>query len=285
MVKIVFMGAVSFLLLNSCSKKSDDVIAKVETNQTCIPEAKLLAKGIVGGKRVNPTDKDSTAVAMVLSIGEEEFGTCTASLISPKVLLTAAHCIKASVDKTLVIFHTAISCESGFDSTKNSKRVSKITIHKDYIPTIPSTETTIGKEGTDDIALIILTEPAPENYAIYKIADPLEVKDSRIYFYGYGVTGSNDGGSGILRKTSFSNDLFYVEKENNKIRLKQNSGTGICFGDSGGPGLVNINGEAQILGVNSFVQGPDDDSCNGTATLALAEAYKGWIKSSLKANE
>ncbi len=279
MIKVIFLGLLSVMLFNSCAKKSDDIVTKIQTHENCIPESTLLAKGIVGGKRVLQTDADSAAVAMIYSQFEKDSAICTATLIGPKVLLTAAHCIKASANKTLVIFHSAISCESGFDITKNSKRVSKMIVNTGYIP---SSKT---KEGSNDIALVFLEESAPENYPIYKIADPMEVKESKLYFYGYGVTGSNDGGSGILRKTSFSNENFHVDKDNNKIRVKQNNGTGICYGDSGGPALVNINGEAQILGVNSFVQGPDDDSCSGTATLTLAHSYKVWIQKSLNENK
>ncbi len=280
MVKIAFVGFLSFLLLNSCSESSSDSSAKVKSpeKRSCVPESELMAKGIVGGKRVNSNDKDSKSVVMILSLDDKDAGICTATLISPKILLTAAHCIKVSAEKTLIVFHTAISCESGFDVTKNTQRVSKLIKHELYVPS----EKTI--EGVNDIALIILKEPAPTNYPIYKIANPSELKDSKLYFYGYGVTGSNEGGSGILRKTSFSSEDFVVEKESDKVRVKQNRGTGICFGDSGGPGLVNINNEAQILGVNSFVQGPDDDSCNGTSTLALAYPYKEWIRKAAQDN-
>ena len=280
MVKIAFVGFLSFLLLNSCSESSSDSSAKVKSpkKRSCVPESELMAKGIVGGKRVNSNDKDSKSVVMILSLDDKDAGICTATLISPKILLTAAHCIKVSAEKTLIVFHTAISCESGFDVTKNTQRVSKLIKHELYVPS----EKTI--EGVNDIALIILKEPAPTNYPIYKIANPSELKDSKLYFYGYGVTGSNEGGSGILRKTSFSREDFVVEKESDKVRVKQNRGTGICFGDSGGPGLVNINNEAQILGVNSFVQGPDDDSCNGTSTLALAYPYKEWIQKAAQDN-
>ena len=280
MLKISFIGIFSLLALNSCSPTSSDTSAKVsvDENATCVPESKLMAKGIIGGKRINPTDKDSTTVAMVLSRKKKDAGICTGTLIGPKLLLTAAHCIKASADETLIVFYSAISCESGFDSTKNSQRVSKVIVHKDYVPSEKT------KEGINDIALIILQDPAPVNYPIYKIADPAKLKDSRLYFYGYGVTGSNEGGAGILRKTSFSRNDFSVEKENNKIRVQQDNGTGICSGDSGGPGFVNIDGEAQILGVNSFVKGPEDDFCNGTSTLALAYSYKEWIQDAMKKN-
>lgn len=288
MVKNTFIVVLSLLLLNSCSESSRETLAKVDIKKgaACIPEATLMAKGIIGGKLVNPTDKDSASVAMVVSEYEDKkdgkteihMDICTATLIGPKTLLTAAHCIKTGLDKTFVIFYTALSCESGFDGTKNSQRVSKISVHEDYVPSKSD------KGGSNDIALITLQEPAPLNYPVYKIANPTDIKDSKLYFYGYGVIGSNAGGSGILRKTSFSKEEFFVEIENKKIRVNQDHGTGICFGDSGGPSFVNIEGEAQILGVTSFVSGPDTDRCSQTSTLTLAYSYKEWIQDAMKKN-
>ena len=269
--------------VSSCSRSSssEDGIEKPEASSTCISEAKLLAQdnlqGIVGGKRVYQDDKDAKTVAMLLTIENKDMGICTAALISPNVLLTAAHCIKSSA-KNAVIFYSAISCESGFDIIKNAQRVEKTVIHPEYIP---STET---KEGVNDIAVIILQEKAPADYPIYQIADPDKLTKNDLYFYGYGVIGTNKNGSGMLRKTKFTEDEYKIEKKNRTIKVTQNNGRGICSGDSGGPGLVNIDGESQILGVNSYVRGPKSDYCNGESTLMLAHAYKDWLQKIILSN-
>ena len=282
MFKPVLLIAVAALIFSACSPSSDkntSAPVKEQGNGRCIPESQLLAQGIIGGKRVEPTDADAKTVAMILStVSENDNGICTAALIRPNVLLTAAHCIKATVNKTIVVFHSAISCESGFDVQTHAQRVVKTIVHEGYSPSAGT------KEGIDDIALVFLETSAPAGYPIYKIADPAAVDNSRLYFYGYGVTGSAEAGSGILRKASFAKEDFLIEKDIKKIRVTQDKGVGICYGDSGGPGLVNVNGESQILGVNSFVRGSEADTCNGTSTLALASAYREWINNKIKSN-
>lgn len=277
MFKPILLGVVASLIFLACSPSSDkDTSAPVQEqgNGTCVSESKLM-NGIIGGKRVEPIDKDSKTVAMILSTVGKDSGICTAALIRANVLLTAAHCIQATVNKTIVVFHASISCESGFDVRSHAQRVVKTIVHEGYSPSAGT------KEGADDIALVFLETSAPAGYPIYKIADPAAVDNSRLYFYGYGVTGSAEKGSGILRKASFAKEDFLIEKDVKKIRVTQDKGVGICYGDSGGPGLVNVNGESQILGVNSFVRGSEADTCNGTSTLALASAYREWINNKI----
>ena len=62
------------------------------------------------------------------------------------------------------------------------------------------------------------------------------------------------------------------------------AGTGICKGDSGGPSFIkNTKGEMQIIGINSYVVGPDADICSKNSFQTLAHSYKAWIDSKLSA--
>ena len=286
MIKLLLTAVLSSTLIISCAKKESDAVIDEPLDLSCRPEAKLLANGIVGGTRVQQGEKDSSTVALIMykagknRNGKEQTGFCTGAMISPKVMLTAAHCVPAAAKDTFVIFHTSISCESLYKPEKNVQKVLKVIPHEKYIP-IKSASV----ESENDIAIIILEDKAPANYPIYSIAVPTEIKDSSLFFYGYGVIGSNKSGMGILRKTSFSKEDFTIHESDRKVKVRQNAGKGICYGDSGGPGLVNVKTESQILGVNSFVSGPDSDACNGESTLALAHSYKDWIQNIINQNK
>ncbi len=281
MIKLLLAAVLSSTLVISCAKKESDAVIDGPLDLSCKPESELLASGIIGGTRVLQNENDSSTVALIrYKISKYESGICTGTMIAPKVMLTAAHCVPAAAKDTYVIFHRSISCESGYKPEKNVQKVAKVIPHEEYTP-IKSAEV----ESENDIAIIILEDKAPANYPIYSIAVPTEIKDSSLFFYGYGVIGSNKRGMGILRKTSLSKSNFSIHEADKKVKVRQDAGKGICYGDSGGPGLVNVKTESQILGVNSFVSGPKTDSCNGESTLALAHSYKEWIQNIVDQNK
>ncbi len=281
MIKILLMSVVSLTVMFSCSKEETIAVLDEPLDVSCKPESSLLSPGIIGGKRVTRGDKDDSTVALILfKVGKNRTGYCTGAMISPTVMLTAAHCMQAAAKDTKVIFYTSVSCESDYNPAKNAQSVDKIIIHDDYLPLESA-----ALESKNDIAILVLKDPAPARYPIYKIAKPTEIANSKLFFYGYGVTGSNQAGMGILRKTSFAEEDFEILVATKKVKVTQNGGRGICSGDSGGPGLVNVGSESKILGINSFVMGPENNTCNGSATLALAYSYEAWIQNILDQNK
>lgn len=275
MVKVFLLKSILLLLISSCAKSPKDSldiqVVDMKTH-TCQSEKKLLAAGIVGGIRVTENDSDSKNVMMLFSDGE----LCTASAISPRVLITAAHCIKGSVMQSWVGLYSSLSCESGFDSRHNTVNVKEFAVHPDYNKAKGTIE-----YSSNDIALVFLEEALPISYPIYRIAnsDLLSGKNS-LYFWGYGDIKYKSGGAGILRKTQVARKDFEILKDHKKIRINQSHGHGICQGDSGGPGMVKLNGELQILGVNSYVAtgGADDLLCSDKSFLTLADVYIPWMK-------
>lgn len=278
--------SLTVMALSGCNSSSNttpagEKVPPVTKNRTCIPESELMqpSPGIVGGQKVTPYSTDSKRVVMLLSQSEEGAEVCTAAPIASDVLLTAAHCITASAEKTLVITHTGISCESGFSVDTDTQVAAAVVKHEGYDPT------TRASVSQSDVALVFLKQSLPWGYPVYKIADPTLVTDTNeIYFYGYGATGYKKGGSGILRSVTLPRADFEIQQDDGKVKLNQRYGSGVCSGDSGGPGLVKINGEMQILGVNSYVVGEDhSDICRGEGYLALANSYTSWIENKMQA--
>lgn len=236
----------------------------------CVAEKILMAPNIVGGTVVNRGDGDEKTVVMLL--GLETGSICTAAPIAKDVLLTAAHCVGDDPNVLAAAFYPSISCESGFNITKHTIRVARVAKHAGY-----DLKTQVA-DRKDDIALVFLKQDIPTGYPIYKIADPQFVNESHeMELYGYGVTGENRGGAGFLRKTKIDSSNYTIQQNEKKIRVNQANSTGFCMGDSGGPGMVKVNGELQILGVNSYVQGRDGDICNKLGYQTLVDSYRDWI--------
>lgn len=279
---ILFSSALILSACNSGSSSSqrDPLVKKTDSKRTCVPESELLAVGIVGGQIVEQNDGDSKMVMMLVSNGQM----CTAVAIGKRVILTAAHCIAGNKTNTFVSFYSSVSCESGFNKNLYTQGISETFVHPNYDPA------STPENMTGDIALVILENDIPEGYTIYKIADPEKIhQSSDMYLYGYGKTGSNEGGAGMLRKTILSSNAFDIDLNSKKIKVNQASGNGICQGDSGGPSFVNnIDGEKQILGVNSYVMGPENDICSKFSYQTLVNSYSEWISekmpSSVKPN-
>ena len=78
------------------------------------------------------------------------------------------------------------------------------------------------------------------------------------------------GESSIKRSKALS--LFAVH---NTSYITQQIGGGVCFGDSGGPGLLTVGDDQWVIGVNSTVVG--DSECLAYSNQARADAHKTWI--------
>lgn len=273
-----------------CSQPKVTIAAKVaELNnqqsqkQVCFPESELMSAGIVAGQKISQANPDSKKVVMLISDNE----LCTASAITPQVLITAAHCIAGPESKSYAIPYSAMSCESGFDLRVNRIQVDKFIVHPEF-KTVDADTAATKSAVQNDIALVILKDRLPSDYKPYKIASVSAFnKDQAITFYGYGDVNYNQSGAGILRKTQLPGSAVQFDIANKKIIVDQTSGTGVCSGDSGGPGLISVDGQFQILGINSYVGTKSKDSsklCNGQAYLTLVAPYVSWMSSVLKQN-
>ncbi len=291
------------LILSSCSLNSDTVKANLNSPQdggqqnlperpgpnsksnpntnTCFPEKSLVQttqteslNAIVGGDRVYQSEPDANRVVLLFNT---EGAICTAAPIARDVLLTAAHCALSTIEKYVVVYYSSLTCESGFDITNLQMvgLVKELVVHEAYSDSAPASQL------KGDLALVFLSKDIPVNYPIYRIADPNLVNSSNfLKLYGYGSVGYGKRGSGIMRKTELPAVSYKIDRTDQKVYVDQSAGNGVCSGDSGGPGLVDINGEFQILGVNSYVSStnPNEDACKDSAALVLVDSYRDWIE-------
>lgn len=251
----------------------------INPSGVCIPEANL--EGIVGGQSVSKYDQDSNKVVMLLS-EDSEGGVelCTAAPIAPDVLLTAAHCITATASNTKAFTTTSATCEAGFNRKSQGITVSAVVVNENYVGGDSINLSSV----KSDVALVFLNSKLPSNYPVYKIADSQKQINSNLYLYGYGAISMTKRSSGILRKTEIQDGRFEIDHSVQEVKIDQTYGKGVCSGDSGGPGLVYLEGEYQILGVNSYVSGSrGSDYCMNEGSLALADHYLSWIENKMAA--
>ena len=229
----------------------------------------IISSSIVNGKEVIEENIYSVHTVGVKNLNS---GTCTGAIIGDDLILTAAHCIgKTPADLIVVMF--------GYNFESAEKIFAKsVLVHEKYDSV----------NYKYDLALIRLDKPIPEKYK------PLDLEQSRnihldkkdyVTTLGYGVTHyMSSAGLGTLRMTSVPVKKFDIDKE--FITLDQKKGTGLCFGDSGGPSFILKNGEPVLVGIANAVTDSrfkKKHGCENKATITNPNYFYDWIiRSKLK---
>lgn len=196
-------------------------------------------RGIVGGQSVT----SDPAVAL-LDLGN---GLCTGTVISPKVILTAAHCLTGPA--------TAISAN--------------------FINTVGETGDRIEATAYEikpntDIGAIALSSPA-SMAPIPANPHPLEeALGQAVRIVGFGVTSENGQDSGIKREGTAALDSVPPGGE----MYTTNDPQGTCYGDSGGPNFMTFDGVEYVAGVTSR----GTSICGDGLDIAVrADSHIDWI--------
>lgn len=164
-----------------------------------------------------------------VGIGAGGFTLCSASLITPRLLLTAAHCSADLPVELVVAFGEAYFGTEAVAPDHAIGFVDAVT-HPDYEPLANNGQFL----GRFDLAVIVLAEDAPVDPVWPRLEplDPASAIGDRIWSVGFGL--DENGGSGVKRSARLTvddiDDMFVIsESSSNK------NGANICSGDSGGP--------------------------------------------------
>src|SRR5262245_34091305 len=195
---------------------------------------------------------------------------CSASLLSPTVLLTAGHCTVGTV-AARVWFDEDLTANIEYPLSGGTSYEGRPYTFQDFCTGCGN-----GLPGfaAGDVGIVVLDEPVPTNevneYADLPdedLVDTLENKTS-VDFVGFGVQEQRRGGgppvwTGLRIRLFAPSELvssnFVYSDQFLKLALNPGGGSGgICFGASGGPDLLG--GTNTVLGVNSYVT---NSNCTG----------------------
>jgi secreted trypsin-like serine protease len=236
---------------------------------------------VIGGQQAEPGQFPWMAFVVDLLPGEEELTACTGTVISPRIVLTAGHCV---VDE-----HSgALEEASGFrvvtgaaDWTEPERQVSEVSRAIPYPKFVPGT----ARDGFGDAALLVLSTPTtvppipiatPANKGLLRIG-------THAVIAGWGMTsfGQKDLTESLMwAKTIVSSDRC----EGLWGRLCAidfpKATSGACHGDSGGPLLAG--GKKGWIEIGIVEAGFGKCTTRRPQLFTRTDLLAGWIKSRIK---
>ncbi len=184
----------------------------------------------------------------VVSLRREGYPFCTGTLIHPKLVVTAAHCMGGissnNIDSLSVVFGNGSAEELW------GEKIKSFGVHPDFnLTKRPDKKDSMGY--ANDIAYIILEEDTHGITPLTVLTDvsareTLLKQGTSVTLVGYGQTETGLTGIKYEVDTRITND------QNGNEILAGANGKDTCYGDSGGPAIAyGAEGEPLIFGVTS----------------------------------
>jgi MYXO-CTERM domain-containing protein len=227
-----------------------------------------LAAPVIGGQE---EPGFPSVVSLGAEFGETTFSACSGNLITPRIVLTAAHCGEG-VPESVIIKVGRAFFGSDIEAYDHAIGFDDYLSHPDYV------ELTGWQLPENDVGLAILAEDAPVRPTFVNTTALTDDDLGRaVKSVGFGIHDAASGtGSGIKRSADLTLDEL---REQFMVSYATEDGTTICSGDSGGPQFIDVDGVWVQAAVHSWA----DADCVTYSGSTRTDLTWAWVLDEVEA--
>lgn len=217
---------------------------------------------VIGGKEV-PAGSPIAAVTVAV---RDASGFCSGTIIADDIVVTAAHCLDGPASGVRVAYGTSVLNGGAIQSQVHGYEKN------------PDWKGATGRKLWGDMAIVRIKGRLPDGYQPAQVlAGGLGPRlGDEVVIAGFGVVSVDPWrGTGTLRSATAAVVSVLTEHD---IAADSGTGVGACFGDSGGPAFVVVDGRHLVWGVTSrsFPYDAPRDCSKGTVFTSIP-SYAEWI--------